>query len=102
MTTLIQILYIHMLNKDASRGFLHCFYNEANCLMLNRNRNNISKPTLTSWETKAENMTVKVCLTICFEGDFPLAGLQNGDQCCECSPRRSKLPTRRPLVSWLG
>jgi hypothetical protein len=34
------------------------------------------------------NVTVQSCLDSCAAGGFILAGVEFGDECCECGPRR--------------
>ena len=74
------------------------FYDVANCLTLNRIRDDPNRPTLTSiaFNIDAWAMSVKGCTNICDGSYLTLAGLK-GNACCECTPRRC-LP-RQPHIS---
>ena len=62
-----------------------CFY-RANRLTLNRFRDDQSQRTLTSIMTTSQSMTVGLCLNTCYENYLSYAGLENGNECCECLP----------------
>ena len=73
------------------------FYDVANCLTPNRIRDDPNQPTLTSVSFMGPFMTVAICTNACANSYLAMAGLENGNKCCECTSRRC-LPSR-PLIS---
>jgi hypothetical protein len=75
----------------ATRGFLPLYFYDSrtNCLILNRIRDNPAQRTLTSISySDSTGMTVEACVNFCNDHYLVLAGLANGQDCCECTSRR--------------
>ena len=86
-------------NNLATRWFPPQRFYDGNCLTLNYIRDDPNQPTLTSTSFMSQFMTVASCANACANLYLALAGLENGNKCCECTSRRC-LP-RRPLIPWL-
>ena len=71
--------------------------------MFTRIRDTHSERSLTSIMNKSPKMTVGICLNTCYDNYLSLAGLEGGDECCECSSRRSKVACKAAsgFVTWL-
>ena len=86
-------------NNRATRRFSPpCFYDSATFLTPNPIRDEPLMRTLTSkWFTNSTGMTVELCANYCNDNSFALAGLENGQDCCECTSLRC--PQGVPSVS---
>ena len=74
---------------NVSRWFPRLYFcDRANCLTLDRIRDSPAQRTLTSSAySDPEGMTVEACVNFCNNHHLVVAGLENGQDCCECTPR---------------
>ncbi len=75
------------------------FYDRAHCPTLNRIRDDPVDRMLTSATfTDSAHMTVESCIGFCNQRNYLYAGVENGEDCCECSSRHCLFQFRDSVI----